>query len=310
MISVIILLEEQHSDFSDFLLNLDHIISKLKKPYEIVVVANGTGNFFRSLLEEIHGLNHKMRAFEFSTPVTQAVCLKAVLKEVQGDILVICGSYQQLSFDSLVSCISYMENSYDSIDIVSPWRQKRVDPFLNQLQSRIFNWIVRSLVKTDLHDFSCTVKVCKRFVLEEIDFYGNMFRFLPVLAAARGFKTYEVPVGHFQERGKTGLYNLSDYVSRILDIFTLFFNTRFSRKPLRFFSSIGLGFMGVGTLLIGILFIQRIFWGIPIGNRSFLFVSLLIMVLGVFVSSAGLLGEIIAFTNGRHKKEYVIEKII
>jgi HAMP domain-containing protein len=115
-------------------------------------------------------------------------------------------------------------------------------------------------------------------------------------------------VEHFQERGKTGFYSLSAYVGRILDIFTLFFNTRFSRKPLRFFSGVGVAFVAAGILILAVLFAQKIFAGIPIGNRPFLFVALLIMILGVLVASAGLLGEIIAFTNGRHKKEYVIEK--
>jgi dolichol-phosphate mannosyltransferase len=146
--------------------------------------------------------------------------------------------------------------------------------------------------------------------LEETELYGNMFRFLPVLAAVKGFKIVEVPVDHLEERGETGLYSLSDYIARLVDIFTLFFNTSFTRKPLRFFSGIGVGFILVGILGMFILFIQRFFFSVLVGNRPFLFLSLLIIILGVLISSAGLLGEIIAFTNGRHKKEYAIEKTI
>ena len=304
-ISVVVLLEEQYPDFPDFLHNLDRLFTRRGYPFEIVVVANGTGNFFRSLEGRMHGLNNRLHAFEFGTKVTQAVCLKAIVKEARGETLVICGSYQQLSDESMEQCVEALD---EATDVISPWRKKRVDPTFNQLQSSIFNWLVRRLVKTDLHDFSCTVKVCHRSVLEEVELHGSMFRFLPVLAAAKGFKVREVPVRHYQERGKAGFYSFSDYTTRLLDIFTMFFNTRFSRKPLRFFSTIGVGFISIGLLMMAVLFFQRAFFSIPIGNRPFLFVSLLITVLGVLVSSAGLLGEIIAFTNGRHKKEYVIEK--
>lgn len=307
MISIIVLLEEQYSDFPEFLLNLDGILSRNGEEYEILVVANGTGNFFRSIQQRLFCLNRRMRAFEFGAPVTQAVCLKAILNEAQGDTLAIFGSYQQLPDDSIKKCINAMNGDQD---IISPWRQGRVDPPLNQLQSRIFNWMVRRFTATELHDFSCTVKVCSRRVLEEVELYGNMFRFLPVLAGARGFTVCELPVAHKQERGKTGFYPLSDYFGRLLDIFTLFFNTRFTRKPLRFFSITGGAFIAIGLLTLAMLLVQRAFFGILIGNRPLLFVSLWIMILGILISSAGLLGEIIAFTNGRHKKEYVIEKVI
>ena len=306
-ISVILLLEECYEDQSAYIATIDRVFSDIGVPCEILVIANGTGNFFRSRISQIQGISHRLRAFEFGNRTTQAVCLKAILKEVKGEILVICGSYQQLTDDSIRTVVDAME---DSCDVVSPWRRKRVDPPLNRFQSRVFNWLMRWFVGAKLHDFSCTVKVVRRTVLEETELYGNMFRFLPVLAADRGFRVKEVPVRHLQERGKTGLYRPSDYITRLIDIFTLFFNTRFTRKPLRFFSAIGIIFMFFGSLSMLLLFIERFFFSTPIGNRPFLFLSLLLTIVGVLVSSAGLLGEIIAFTNGRKKREYTIEKTI
>jgi hypothetical protein len=233
--------------------------------------------------------------------------LKAILKEVKGDTIIICGSYQQITDDAMQNAVEALD---DSCDVVSPWRRNRVDPLFNRFQSRLFNWLMRQVVGSGIHDFSCTVKVIRKEVLEETELYGNMFRFLPALAAARGFRVKEVLVSHKQERGKTGLYSLSDYITRLIDIFTLFFNTRFTRKPLRFFSFVGVCFFGLGTTSLVVLLVQRFFFGVLIGNRPFLFTSLLLTILGVLVASAGLLGEIIAFTNGRHKKEYTIEKIV
>ena len=307
MISIILLLEECYKDQSDFIAAIDRIFSELGKPYEILIVANGTGNFFRSLLPDIRGLHNRIRAFELVSRTTQAVCLNAIIQEVKGDILVICGSYQQLTDESMREVVDALD---ESCDVVSPWRRKRVDSSFNQIRSWLFNWLMRWFVGMDIHDFNCTVKVVRRTVLDELELYGNMFRFLPVLAANRGFCVKEVLVEHLQERGYTGFGGLSNYITRLIDMFTLFFNTRFTRKPLRFFSAIGVGFGSVGTLSLLVFFIQRVFFGIPIGNRPFLFLSLLLIILGVLVSSAGLLGEIIAFTNGRQKKQYTIEKTI
>lgn len=307
MISVILLIEDYYEDLADYIAAVDRIFADIGKSCEILAVANGTGKFLQSQLKEIQKTQNSFRAFEFGKRTTQAVCLKAILKEVQGDILVVCGSYQQITDDGMRDVVAALD---DSCDVVSPWRQNRVDPAFNRFQSSAFNWLLKMAVSADIHDFSCTVNAVRKTVLEETELYGNMFRFLPVLASTRGFRIREIPVDHLQERGKTGFYSLSEYVIRLIDIFTLFFNSRFTRKPLRFFSFIGICFFSLGVASLFILFIQRFFFGILIGNRPFLFLSLLLTIVGVLVSSAGLLGEIIAFTNGRRKKEYTIEKII
>jgi hypothetical protein len=153
-------------------------------------------------------------------------------------------------------------------------------------------------------------RVIRRDVFEDLDVYGNLYRFLPIVAARNGFKIKQVKCKHYQERGKSGFYSPSEYFNRIIDIVTLYFNIRFSRKPLRFFSAIGLGFLIVGLLNMSYVFVQKFLLGSPIGDRSLLLVSIFFMFLGVQVASIGLLGEIVAFTHGRHRKEYTIEKEI
>jgi hypothetical protein len=307
MISIIILLEDPYPDFAEYISKLDKMFSSSGKSYETLVIANGTGEFLRSQLDLLTKANQKTQVFEFGARTTQAICLKAILKRSIGDQFFICGGYQQLTDTSMLGLLDSLD---ENTDVISPWRKKRVDPVFNQLQSKVFNWLVRRLIPTSLHDFNCTVKVVSRPVLEETELYGNMFRFLPILASGKGFRVKEQPVEHYQERGKIGIYNLSDYFSRLFDIFTLFFNTSFSRKPLRFFSGVGFIFLISGFLGLLISFVQRFLFDVPIGNRPVLFLSLLMSIVGVLIASAGLLGEIIAFTNGRHKKEYTIEKII
>jgi intracellular sulfur oxidation DsrE/DsrF family protein len=303
--SVIVLLAEQHEDFAQFVQNLYNLFSSRPETFEILIMANGTGGFLRNQLTKIGNCNNKLKVFELNAQVPQAVCLKAALKETSGEIIVACGSYQQITNEAFEKTLDSMDTA---TDIISLWRQNRVDPPLNQLQSRVFNTLVRWITGSDIHDLNCTVRVIRREVIEETILYGNMYRFFPILAEKKGFKTKEIKCEHYQERGKTGFYSLSSYVTRLIDIFTLYFNTRFTRKPLRLFGSIGLGFLLIGLFITFYIFVQRIFIGQPMGGRSFLLLAIFCMVLGVQAAGIGLLGEIITFTHGRHRKEYTVEK--
>jgi hypothetical protein len=305
--SIIILLKEQHQDFSHFVKDLHKVFSDLQEPFEIILVVNGLGGFFRTQAADLNPISSKLRIIEFRTSMTEALCLKTAYDESCGEIIAVLESYQQITNESLIELL----NSFDSeTDIVTPWRRKRVDPTFNQFQSKLFNSIVKFLVKTDLHDLSCSVKIFRRKVMEETAVYGNMYRFLPILAAQRGFKTKEVKCKHYEERGKTGFYSLNEYVTRLIDILTVYFNVRFIKKPLRFFSTIGMIFLLIGTFLGGVIFIERLTMGALAGNRPLLLLAIFFMVMGVQIASIGLLGEIVVFTHGRNKKDYTIEKII
>ncbi|VAW33847.1 hypothetical protein MNBD_DELTA03-1712 [hydrothermal vent metagenome] len=312
--SIIVLLEEPGQDFPQYIKTLYEIFSRRNEPFEVIIMANGLRGYLKNILTNLHeqltkfaDYEKKLRLFALPTRTSQAVFLNAGFKESSGKIIVVCGSYLQITKESL----GLLLDSFDKeTDIISPWRQKRVDPKLNQWQSAGFNWLVKKITGSTQHDLSCTVKICRRQVLEDTRLYGNMYRFLPIIAARKGFKNKEVKCDHFQERGKTGIYGVSAYVGRLLDILTLYFNTRFSRKPLRFFGNIGLSFITMGVLISLIVLVQKIFMGYPIGGHPILLLAVLLLVLGVQAASVGLLGEIIAFTQGRQIKEYNIDKII
>ena len=305
--SIIVLLEEKNEGFSEYIQMLHETFSSRPDPFEIIIVANGAEGFLANELEKLPDINHHLKAFAFHKKTTQAVCLKAALKESTGEIIVATGAYQQIAKDSFQNLLDSID---DETDIISPWRQKRVDPFFNQFQSRVFNFLVKLVTKSDIHDLSCTVKIFRREVLEDTELYGNMYRFLPIVAAQKGFKYTEIKCEHHQERGQTGFYKISEYLERILDIFTLLFNVKFTRKPLRFFSTIGAAIFIIGLAITLYVFYQKIIIGHPLGDRPTLILSVLFMVLGAQAASVGLLGEIIVFTHGRDRKEYTVEKII
>jgi hypothetical protein len=309
--SVIVLLEQEeiHEGSVQFIQNLHDLFLSRQEPFEILIIANGIGSFLRQDLDRLLVRNNRTKAIQFDTKTTPAVCLKAAVGASRGEIVVVCGSYQQISDDSLIKMLDSLDSEFD---IITPWRQHRVDTPFNQFESKLFNILVMKLTATNFHDLSCTVKIFRREVVEETDIYGNMYRFLPILAEKKGFKTREIKCDHQQQRGvgKSGLYSLSHYINTFIDILTLYFNVRFTRKPLRFFSANGVFFLLIGLCITSYVFVQKFFLGYPIGGRPSLLLAILFMVLGVQAASVGLLGEIIAFTYGRHRREYTIEKKI
>ena len=308
--SVVFLLDKENANFKTFYESVVNICSSRQDSFEVIIVANGTGGFLRELLEEELQAG-KLKAIEMDSRTSKAICMKSVLKESSGQYILAFGSYQQLTAKSVENMLDTLDGE---TDIISPWRQNRFDPFFYKLQSNIFNAIIRRVAGSTLHDLSCNVSVFKREVLEQTDLYGNMYRFLPIYAAQKGFKCKEVKCEHYKEHGeprsaKAGFYYLSVYMNRIIDMFTLYFNTSFAKKPLRFFMALGLSFFLIGLFIIAYIFIQKAV-GHPMGNRPSLLLSNLFMVIGVQIASAGLLGEILVFIHGRKKKEYVIDKII
>jgi hypothetical protein len=157
---------------------------------------------------------------------------------------------------------------------------------------------------------SCGVRAFTRNVADELHIYGDQYRFFPILAARRGFKVTEVKV---RETDRTQVFTRHGpraYLARALDIFALIFLARFTKKPLRFFGTIGTGVFVVGAAFLSYLVIERTFFGVGLADRPALLLSSLLVVLGLQVFALGLLGELIIFTHAKDIKEYTIERIV
>ena len=306
-ITVIVLLDKWYTDSGEHLETLFNIFIETNRSFEIVVICLGTT--YELLNDNIarKPFFSKLKIISMNSKTPQSISAKAALKESKGAVILTSGAYQQISAESYIKLLNHLD---EETDMISPHRQNRVDPSINQFQSWLFNQIVKKVTHSSLNDLSCTVRVFKRYVLENIDLYGNMFRFMPVVAAKRGFTVKEVKCEHFKEYGKTGLYRISEYINRIIDILSLFFIMGYTKKPLRFFSSIGAFLFSIGSLTGAVVILQKLLWGVPLGDRKLLLVSIIFASLGIQAFSVGLLGEIVAFANGRNKKEYIINKLL
>jgi len=310
--SVIVLFERSDDDLLRLIQMFNAVFCSRRQPFEIIFVANGEGDILRRKLEKFHGYTSEIKVLELNKKTPQAVRLKAGFEESHGEIIVVCNSHEQISNNSMLRLLDSLDNE---TDIINPWRQQRDDSGFNQFHSRIYNSLIHKVTRSDLHDLSCPIKIFRREVLKETEIYGNMYSFLPILAEQKGFRTKEVKCESFeqndpQKRNKMRFYHLSEYVVRIIDIFTLYFITHFTKKPLRFFSSLGIGFLFIGLLINGYVFVEKFLMGYSIGGRPILLIGIFLIVLGIQTASMGLLGEMIAFTHGRQKPQYTIEKQI
>jgi hypothetical protein len=197
----------------------------------------------------------------------------------------------------------------EGADLVTPWRRPRVDPRLNRIQSATFNWVIRQIIRMDFHDLNCYFRAIRREVLDEVSVYGDMYRFLPVIAHRKGFRVVELPVRHLKEWGTAGFYGLGVYVRRFLDVVAVMFLTKFTHRPLRFFGSLGALFEIVGGVILAVLAYQKFFHGAGLYNRPLFLVGVMVVVLGVQIIGFGLVGEIIIYTQARNLREYRVERI-
>ncbi len=195
-------------------------------------------------------------------------------------------------------------------DFVSPWRHPRIDPYLNRIQSALFNWVMRWIMHAPFHDLNCYFRVFRRAVLEDVAIYGDQYRFLPAIALRQGFKVVELKVRHLKEWGGSGFFGIAVYARRFLDILGVVFLSKFTLKPLRFFGTLGGVCALIGASVCLSLAVSK--WVMhspgPLLGPIFMLGALL-FVLGVQIIGFGLVGEIIIYTQARNLREYRIERI-
>jgi len=307
-LSLIMLVENEEHDFVDYFLKLHTTLVGVGYPHDLVLAINGPSQFSRRCMQNWPATAPEVKIIELAKKVSSAVCLQAVLPDCLGKVLIICGPYQQLDCLGLEQVLS--DVSAGQVDLALPWRKNRVDPGINQLQSCLFNWLVKKMTGADFHDLSCLVRIVRKQVLLEVPLYGDLYRYLPLLAARGGFRVREYPVVHQQECGKIGFFGIREYINRFVDLIGMHFTLKFDRKPLRYFGLRGLIIFTAGFFCGAVAVYLRALDGVALGNSPWLLSGLLLMVAGSGVIGIGFLGEILSFVFGRHRKDYIVEKIL
>lgn len=237
----------------------------------------------------------------------ESAALTLGFERARGETIVTLASYFQVEPGGMRAAFAELERG---ADLVVGRRHPRIDSPFNRVQSRLFHWLVRRLTTTEFHDISCGFKVMRRRMARELNLYGGLHRFLPILALNGGFTVVEVPVPQRNEDRSTRYHGTGVYLGRMLDVLTVFFLTKFTRMPLRFFGLMGSVLFASGFLVALIAAIEKLVFHTGISDRAVLLLGVLLMVLGVQTLSLGLIGEIIIFTHARNVREYKVAEVI
>ena len=237
----------------------------------------------------------------------ESTALSAGVARASGDYILNLPAYLQMEPDDLTKVLAALEAG---ADCVATWRVQRVDPWLNQLQSRFFNFVLRLIMKTSFHDLNSGTRGFRRQVLDEVSVYGELYRFLPVLASRQGFKTVEVKVQHREEKGRAGFYGIGVYLRRLLDILAITFLTRFTQRPLRFFGYLGFAAIAIGGPIAAWYIYDRLIHGESLMDKPAFVVGAIMAAFGVQLIGFGLIGEIIIFTQAPNLRDYKVEGLV
>jgi len=283
--------------------------------YEIWFIDDGSTDLSWAIIENLATQYPEIHGIKFSKNYGKSQALHAAFEKVQGDVIITMDADLQ-DFPEEIPGL-YDKLILENYDIVSGWKKKRFDNVMTKnIPSKLFNSAARKVSGVELNDFNCGLKAYKKNVVKSIDVYGDMHRYIPVLAANAGFrKITEKEVKHQARPYGTSKFGTERFVRGFLDLITLWFVSRFGGRPMHFFGAAGtlmflFGFLSALWLGISKLIdVSRGIYGHLLANNPWFFIALTMMVLGTLLFIAGFLGEMMIRSNRDHKNYYVEEEI-
>jgi hypothetical protein len=281
-------------------------LEALGVPYEIIVVLDGPRPELASDIQRLLSSGGRVSVIGLTRRFGEATALVAGFQRARGRTILTLPAYHQIRGGE----IGKLVRALGAADLAIGWRWPRAGTRLESLRRNLFHRLLAWITGQRFHDLGCGARALRRRVLEEINLYGDQHRFLPVLASRVGFKVLEVELRQSPLDRFEGAYPPREYIRRALDICTVFFLARFTKKPLRFFGMVGVGTFVVGAVLVAWLAVERLVFLQPLADRPALLLSSLLVVLGTQLFALGLLGELIIFTHARDIKDYQIEEVV
>lgn len=310
-LSVLIPLYNEEKSLQPLSEQIGQVLNKLNYQYEIIYIDDGsTDGSFTELKKIKHLLGDKVKIIQFRKNFGKSAALAAGFKYAEGDLITTMDADLQDDPQEIPNFISKINEGYD---LVSGWKQKRKDPLIKILSSKIFNFTVSLLTGIKLHDFNCGFKIYRSEVIKNINVYGELHRFLPVLAQQKGFKIGELRINHQKRQfgkskyGKFGLRRTSNY---LLDTVNVLLLSKYLNKPLHFFGNLGLLTFFIGFVIGLYITALKIWTGSIQGHYPLLMLGILLIMAGMQLVTLGLLAELIIKKNREEKDLYNIKEIL
>jgi len=292
------------------------IVSVMKSnnySYEVIFIDDGSTDKSWDIIEQLSNKNSNSKGIRFLRNYGKSQALHAGFAKAQGDIVITMDADLQDSPEEIPGLIDMISNQ--QFDLVSGWKKKRYDSvFAKNLPSKLFNWAARRTSGVKLNDFNCGLKAYKNVVVKNIEVSGEMHRYIPVLAKNAGFgKIGEKVVLHQARKYGVTKFGMERFINGFLDLITIWFLSRFGKRPMHLFGALGSIMFLIGLLsagFIGFLKLYKLYHGMPyelVTNNPWFYISLTTMIIGTQLFLAGFLGEIILRTKNNEER-YKISK--
>jgi glycosyltransferase involved in cell wall biosynthesis len=309
-LSVVIPIYNEAENIPNLHAEVTGALAGLELDYEIVYVDDGSADQSFALLRRIAQADPRAVVVSFRRNFGQTAAMSAGFDHARGHIIVTMDGDLQNDPRDIPKLLAKLNEGYD---IAAGWRLDRQDAYLTRkLPSQLANRLISRITQVHLHDYGCTLKAFRREVIENIRLYGEMHRFIPAIASGVGVRIAEIPVNHRPRRAGKSKYGLGRTVRVVLDLITVKFLLTYSTRPIQIFGLWGLIAGGLGFLLAFFYAFQRLFLGVPLGNKPGLLLAVLLIFIGVQLISIGLLGEmqVRTYYETQAKPTYLVREVL
>ncbi|MFZ5552110.1 MAG: glycosyltransferase family 2 protein [Bacteroidota bacterium] len=308
-LSIVVPLYNEEESLRELCSWIDKVCQANGYRYEIVLIDDGSRDKSWAVTEEIIATNSNVKGIKFRRNYGKSAALQVGFEAVSGQVVVTMDADLQDSPEELPGL--YKMITEENFDLVSGWKQKRYDPVSKTIPTKLFNWATRKMSGIKLHDFNCGLKAYKYEVVKTIEVMGEMHRYIPVIAKWNGFdRIGEKAVQHQARKYGKSKFGIERFVNGFLDLFTITFVSRFSKKPMHFFGLLGSLVFFVGFCTALYLGIDKLFIhtdAVKIANRPEFYIALTCMILGTQLFLAGFLAELLV-RNSPTRNNYQVEK--
>lgn len=313
-ISVVIPLFNEKESISELAQWIDKVLKKNNLSYEIIFIDDGSNDSSWSVIKNIKNDNPNVYGIKFRRNYGKSAALNVGFSKASGDVVITMDADLQDSPDEIPELYNLITN--DNYDLVSGWKKKRYDPITKTIPTKLFNWAARKASGINLNDFNCGLKAYNKNVVKSIDVYGEMHRYIPILAKWSGFKNIGEKVVEHQSR-KYGVtkFGFERFINGFLDLLTVTFISRFGKKPMHIFGTLGTLMFILGLTLflyIGGTKLYYIYNSLPaknIADQSAFFIALTTMVIGVQLFLSGFIAELVS-RNSPDRNDYQVDSEI
>ena len=309
-ISIVVPLFNEEESLPELMSWIDRVMREHSFSYEVIMIDDGSKDKSWSVIEQLSTVYPALRGVKFGRNYGKSAALNVGFGEAQGDVVITMDADLQDSPDEVTEL--YRMITQDGYDLVSGWKQKRFDPITKTVPTKLYNWAARAMSGiNNLHDFNCGLKSYKNEVVKSIEIYGEMHRYIPILAKRAGYDRIGEKIVQHQAR-KYGVtkFGLERFLFGLLDLLSVSFMTRFAKRPMHIFGGLGMACFLLGFVITVYLTIAKFAFEVyHMTERPLFYIGLVAIVVGVQLFLAGFLAELIS-RSATDRNNYLIAKYL